>query len=513
VDEHGQNSSAGERANGTDAAGAARWTNGAVAGHTWSRATTPGEPVTDPAGPAHDSAARRPLADDDTAQWHAPGLSDETPAGGLPVAEPPLWREAARYAANTPSPAVSSAPPRPSAHAAYARVAPDAPTAPSTHAASASASAPVVPSGAPVSPSRWDPDALHRDNGVYGVPEAADRSTLAEPSPEAYQVADPPPAMDPPPVVAPRSVPPAPAEPRATLADLPQRVPAEPDVPGSGEPWRAIPPAEAPQLARIADQLRRDDVPSESRGDGFDVDEVLDAVRGVEGVRAASLRASATGAHTLRLDLADDADPVQVSSVVARLLQERMGLSAAPQDIPQQRGPQESLRGSQPAPAWPAEPAQPEDEPEPRSRPLSAPPTGPRVVIDQVQVNVVGLNATVEVRLVAGPHRALGLASGPAIDSYVVRLAAVSAARAVDELMREVGRTVVSDDSSSRCFVEHTGVVPFGSTEVAVVVVLLVCGGWVEQLAGSAVVDGDARHAAVRATLGAVNRRLDALLA
>jgi hypothetical protein len=35
----------------------------------------------------------------------------------------------------------------------------------------------------------------------------------------------------------------------------------------------------------------------------------------------------------------------------------------------------------------------------------------------------------------------------------------------------------------------------------------------VEQLTGSALVDGDPRQAMVRATLGAVNRRLEALLA
>jgi hypothetical protein len=44
------------------------------------------------------------------------------------------------------------------------------------------------------------------------------------------------------------------------------------------------------------------------------------------------------------------------------------------------------------------------------------------------------------------------------------------------------------------------------------VVLLLACGGWVEQLAGSAVVTGDDRDAMVRATLAAVNRRLEALL-
>jgi hypothetical protein len=54
--------------------------------------------------------------------------------------------------------------------------------------------------------------------------------------------------------------------------------------------------------------------------------------------------------------------------------------------------------------------------------------------------------------------------------------------------------------------------VSFGTCEVATVVVLLVCDGWVEQLAGSALVAGDQRQAAVRATLAAVNRRLEALL-
>ena len=36
--------------------------------------------------------------------------------------------------------------------------------------------------------------------------------------------------------------------------------------------------------------------------------------------------------------------------------------------------------------------------------------------------------------------------------------------------------------------------------------------GWVEQLSGSSVVQGDARSAMVRATLAAVNRRLEGLL-
>ena len=130
------------------------------------------------------------------------------------------------------------------------------------------------------------------------------------------------------------------------------------------------------------------------------------------------------------------------------------------------------------------------------------------MVLDHVQVSTFGLEATVEVRLAAGEQLATGMASGPAVDGYVLRLCAVSAAVAIDELLRASDRVT----EMGRCFVEHAAVVPFGSCEVATVVVLLVCDGWVEQLAGSALVAGDPRQAVVRATLAAVNRRLEALL-
>jgi hypothetical protein len=130
------------------------------------------------------------------------------------------------------------------------------------------------------------------------------------------------------------------------------------------------------------------------------------------------------------------------------------------------------------------------------------------VVIENVQVNTYGIEATVEVRLVMGAHVAAGVAVGPAVDGYLLRLCAMATASAVDQLL------ALSDhaEGPARCFVEHAAAVPFGPCEVAVVVVLLSCGGWVEQLAGSAVVTSDHRHAVVRATLAAVNRRLEALL-
>jgi hypothetical protein len=372
---------------------------------------------------------------------------------------------------------------------------------------------------------------------------------------------------------------------------LPQRVPAEPDVPTVPEPPSVEPPAETPALARIATHLRRGDVvPPQERQEGFDVTAILAAVREVDGVRGASLRTTSTGAHSLRLDLADGADPADVSRQVARLLQDRMGLDAAmqaPDNGPTGELPSvASYAPTQPVPAGRAPVSgagasgvaavsaadSPIDSPTDPIRPTGAsgaddaagpgqqsrraasagrgrasvddlpgrgtaevttstsvstaqrlpsgvepaPPRplipgdrpGPRVVIDNVQVNTFGLEATVRVRLTVGEQVASGVATGPAVDGYLLRLCAMATASAIDELLMLADHA----DGPARCFVEHAASVPFGASEVAVVVLLLSCGGWVEQLAGSAVVIGDDRHAMVRATLAAVNRRLEALL-
>jgi hypothetical protein len=129
----------------------------------------------------------------------------------------------------------------------------------------------------------------------------------------------------------------------------------------------------------------------------------------------------------------------------------------------------------------------------------------PRVVLDEVRVATVGTEATVEVRL-RGANPAVGTAAGPAVDSYLLRLAAEATAGAIGTMVAEGGGPPI------RCFVDHAGVVPFGGCVVAVVVMLCSGDGWVEQLVGSALVAGDPRHAIARATLDAVNRRLEDLL-
>ncbi|MDG4763598.1 hypothetical protein O7632_05655 [Solwaraspora sp. WMMD406] len=391
---------------------------------------------------------------------------------------------------------------------------------------------------------------------VDGPPQRR-RVTLSRPATGGGQAADQPgQAADQPPV-APVSGPvfadPSTPIAAAALDALPQRVPADPDVPVVPQPPAVEPAAETPELARIASHLRRGDTSQQpqERPEGFDVNAILAAVRGVGGVRDASLRTTDAGAHSLRLDLAEGADPAEVSRLVARLLQERMGLAAAPQNLPGvdpaqalpalPSGVRQTMPPGPSFPGWaPPEPAdvprrrrQPqrtrpaaEDQPssgipmacpEPGTGPESGPPRplnpggrpGPRVVLDHVQVSTFGVDATVEVRLTAGARPASGVATGPAVDGYVLRLCAVAAASAIEQLL---SGTPGSPDRG-RCFVEHAAVVPMGGVEVSVVVVLLACGGWVEQLAGSAVVSGDPRQAVVRATLAAVNRRLDALLA
>jgi hypothetical protein len=348
---------------------------------------------------------------------------------------------------------------------------------------------------------------------------------------------------------------------RGASSPLPQRIPAPPDVPevpDDDEPYEQFVEREEPvrsglappELARIATHLRYDEDLEEQpteRPDGFDVNTVLAAVRLVPGVRDAQLRPNPGGVHTLRLDLADGADPGQVSRSVARLLKQKMGLAAEPRrqnptrtppTLPRDPGlPKDApVAGAPPAPRTPP-PAAPAEQPtatnaaaanaDERYRHRVTPARGreghndgegrrgarsgatvPRITIDQVQVSTLGLDATVEVRLTNNGSPAYGVASGPAVDGYVLRLAAVAATNAIDQLLT----SAEGGEQQGRSFVEHAAVVPFGSCEVAVVVVLLVYGGSVEQLAGSALVAGDPRQAVVRATLAAVNRRLDALL-
>jgi hypothetical protein len=382
----------------------------------------------------------------------------------------------------------------------------------------------------------------YQGTGEYPMPDSV-------PPPAVYHSRGPqpqPPASNLPtiPMSTPSPVPePSLARHRPERSELPQRVPAVPDVPviPGDESGLEGAPAEAPELARIATYLRDDEEePTYDRQEGFDFPAVLDAVRGVPGVRDAFLKTTTGGVPTLRLELADDADPGQISREVARLLKEQLGLSAEPRqpepvdvdaDPADSSSPaDESPTGSEalgqlydPVP-WEAEqladvavtspsgmPRFDVDhslEPHHGSPPLQPSVQTPRVRLESVEVAVHDVDAVVHVRLVGNGAPVVGSAVGPAFDGYVLRLCASAAAAALDEILTDAS----TGTARGRFFIEQATIVPFGSYAVAIVVMLIVCGGWVEQLTGSALVAGDARNAVVRATLAAANRRLEALL-
>jgi hypothetical protein len=295
-----------------------------------------------------------------------------------------------------------------------------------------------------------------------------------------------------------------PAQTRGLLPRRVPRIPDGPDFPLFDEDPADVPPDPAPQrqeLNRIADFLR-DDEPDggQPRPDGIDLEAVLGEVRRVPEVRDAQLRWNGANGHTLRIEFADGVDESEVTRSVVRLLRTKLGLAAQPSndestvDSPYRGSASAGTRMARTSPQVVGGRALP--------RPSGV--DTRRLVVDNVTVTRLGAEATVEVRL-RGPGvggTAVGEGRGPGVDAYLSRIAATAAANAIDKALMSRGKV----------FVEHVSVVPFGVVEVAVVVLLLAYEGETEQLAGSAIVGDDPQRAVVRATLAALNRRLESLL-
>ncbi len=293
---------------------------------------------------------------------------------------------------------------------------------------------------------------------------------------------------------------------------LPRRVPRVPDMDFplfDSDPTEPPPDpvAERQELNRIADFLRDDDEARspEHRPDGVDLEAVLGAVRQVPEVRDAQLRWNAQAGHTLRIEFADGVDEGEVTRSVVRLLRSQLGLgSRGSAGEPTVDSPHRG-RVSAATARVPARSTTPLTGGRPLPRPSGV--DAPRLVVDNVTVTRLGTEATVEVRLrTPGGRTAVGEGRGPGVDAYLSRLAATAAAHAVDQALATNG------PARGKVFVEHVSVVPFGVQEVAVVVLLLSSDGVAEQVSGSAIVRDDPHQAVVRATLAALNRRLESLL-
>jgi hypothetical protein len=284
--------------------------------------------------------------------------------------------------------------------------------------------------------------------------------------------------------------------------------------------------------------------------------DVVAALRAVPGVVDASITPDRRlgGAGTLHLTLQPGADEVAVANAVNQVLREHFGLavdtdnvSIVDEAVPTRLSsvppaPNLDLPGLGPQPARPpaaltsvpwlaeddvddasarasgappdqdVESSAMEDLTEPEegtqdadqdagSQP-EAVPRGPRLLIERMQLVAADLGVETEVTLGFGGGHWTGHADGAATPSSVHRAVAVATLDAVAQ----------SVDHTMRLELEHLAVPPLGSEHAVVVEVSLVTRRGAERLTGVSAVREDVRQAVIRATLDALNRRLESVL-
>lgn len=128
-------------------------------------------------------------------------------------------------------------------------------------------------------------------------------------------------------------------------------------------------------------------------------------------------------------------------------------------------------------------------------------PSSPRVTIERLQVATTGLITTVTVKLSRSGVVRSGVAEGTTSSTGAHRAVALATLHAIEQLV----------PAPYRFELEHVDIAITGTLQTAVVVVTLVTELGADRLSGASVVRGDTRQAVVRATLSAVNRRLEGL--
>jgi len=270
---------------------------------------------------------------------------------------------------------------------------------------------------------------------------------------------------------------------------------------------------------------------------------LLDALRAVPGVAAADIEPDERpdGAGTLRLQLSPGADEIAVATSVNRVLREQFGLAV---DANRVQVVEESVPLTLPEPAAPLVTAPvPEPEPEPGPQPTPARPTltavpgyldnpgaiadapvetalirdesaeddatvvpvparGPRILIQKMQLVSAGLGVTTQVTLSWLSETFPGEASAAATPTSVHRSVAQATLRAVEGVVG--GR--------ARFELEQLELNQLGPDRAVVVVISMLTRVGSEKLTGVSVIREDVRQAVIRATLDALNRRIESLL-
>lgn len=216
-----------------------------------------------------------------------------------------------------------------------------------------------------------------------------------------------------------------------------------------------------------------------------DYRDIVAALRAVPGVSEADVEpdGEGDGLGMLRLGLTPGVDEVAVATEVGRVLRDQFGIGVDAERV-------QLIEDALGAAA--STPIEPEDESGPRKRPS----------IKRMHLVSSGLEVTASVTLGFGGGTCIGEAAGTATQSGVHRAVAAATLRSVEGLL---GQAV-------RFELEHIEVAPLGRDRTVVVAITMLSANGSEKLTGAAAVREDVRQAVIRATLDALNRRLETYL-
>ncbi|MCU1677846.1 MAG: hypothetical protein JWM93_2604 [Frankiales bacterium] len=208
-----------------------------------------------------------------------------------------------------------------------------------------------------------------------------------------------------------------------------------------------------------------------------DYREIVAALRSLPGVRDAEVEPEPNGPGLLRLGLAPGVDEVKVASDVGRMLRDRFGIGVDAERV-------QLIEDALPTQAQPYEDMH------------------PRPSIQRMHLVSSGLDVTATVTLGHNDMSASGECMGTATQTGVHRAVANATLRAVEGLLSHTVRFEL----------EHVEVAPTGRERTAIVAVTMLGNGGGDRLTGAAAVREDPRQAVIRATLDAVNRRIERML-
>ena len=221
------------------------------------------------------------------------------------------------------------------------------------------------------------------------------------------------------------------------------------------------------------------------------------ALREVSGVSDADVQPDLDGGlGVLRLDLDPGVDEAVVAGTVGRLLRDRFGLGVDADHV------QVVEDAVTPRPATGAGALEDLATSAPDVVRVPDPRAAARPSIARLHLVSSGLDVDAAVTLSTGDRSAVGEARGAASQTGVHRAVAAATLRAVEQLV----------DGLVRFELEHLEITPMGAERTVLVSLSMLSTTGSERLTGAAVVREDVRQAVIRATLDALNRRLEMLL-